>query len=99
MLGFRGVRVHHDDEIAPAWEAALAYDGVTLIDAYVTRNAPPLPPKISKEYRNNTLKALAKGDPLRMGAIVDSAEAMGAAALQRAKNVLHLGDSDAGQRE
>jgi pyruvate dehydrogenase (quinone) len=99
LLGFRGVRVHSDDEIAAAWDAAFAFDGVTLIDAYVTRNAPPLPPKISKEYRNNTLKALAKGDPLRVGAVVDSAEAMGAAALQRAKNVLHLGGDDAGQRE
>lgn len=99
LLGFRGVRVRNDDEVAAAWDAALAFDGVTLIDAYVTRNAPPLPPKISKEYRNNTLKALAKGDPLRVGAIVDSAEAMGAEALQRAKNVLHLGGDDAGQRE
>jgi pyruvate dehydrogenase (quinone) len=91
--------VRSDDEAAAAWDDALRYDGVTLIDAYVTRNAPPLPPKISKEYRNNTLAALAKGDPLRVGAVVDSAEALGAEALQRAKNVLHLGGDDAGQRE
>jgi hypothetical protein len=31
--------------------------------------------------------------------VVDSAEAMGAEALQRAKNVLHLGDDNPGQRE
>jgi pyruvate dehydrogenase (quinone) len=99
LLGFRGIRLRHDDEAAPAWDEALRHDGVTLIDAYVTRNAPPLPPKISKEYRNNTLKALAKRDPLRVGAVVDSAEAIGAEALQRAKDVLHLGDDEPGQRE
>jgi pyruvate dehydrogenase (quinone) len=98
LLGFRGIRVRHDDEAADAWEQALRHDGVTLIDAYVTRNAPPLPPKISKQYRNNTIKALARHDPLRVGAVVDSAEAIGAEALQRAKNVLHLGGDDAGQR-
>jgi len=99
LLGFKGIRVRSDDEAAAAWDEALRFDGVTLIDAYVTRNAPPLPPKISKQYRNNTLKALAKHDPLRVGAVVDSAESMGAEALQRAKNVLHLGGDDAGQRE
>ncbi|MCL2516748.1 MAG: thiamine pyrophosphate-dependent enzyme, partial [Microbacteriaceae bacterium] len=94
LLGFRGVRVRSDDEIAGAWDAALAHDGVTVLDCYVTRNAPPLPPKITKEYRDNTLKVLAKDDPLRVNAVIDSAEAIGAAALQRARNVLHLGDRD-----
>ena len=98
LLGFRGIRIRSDDEIASAWDAALAFDGVTVLDCYVTRNAPPLPPKITKEYRENTLKALAHDDPLRVGAVVDSAEALGAAALQRAKNVLHLGDRGEGQR-
>jgi pyruvate dehydrogenase (quinone) len=98
LLGFRGVRVRSDDETAGAWDAALAFDGVTVLDCYVTRNAPPLPPKITKEYGENTLAALAHDDPLRVGAVVDSAEALGAAALQRAKNVLHLGDRGGGQR-
>ncbi|MFC4242995.1 thiamine pyrophosphate-requiring protein [Gryllotalpicola reticulitermitis] len=99
LLGFKGIRLKSDDDAGEAWDAAFRHQGVTLIDAYVTRNAPPLPAKITKEYRNNTLKALVKGDPLRVGAIVDSAEALGAEALQRAKNVLHLGGADEGQRE
>ena len=99
LLGFHGIRVRRDDDVAPAWDEALRRDGVTLIDAYVTRNAPPLPAKISKEYRNNTLKALAKGDPLRVGAVVDTAEAIGAEALQRAKNLLGRGRDEEGQRE
>jgi pyruvate dehydrogenase (quinone) len=99
LLGFRGIRVRTDDEIAAAWDDAFRHDGVTLIDAYVTRNAPPLPAKISKEYRNNTLKALLKGDPLGAKTVVDSAEAIGAQALQRAKDALHLGGDNKGQRE
>jgi pyruvate dehydrogenase (quinone) len=99
LLGFKGIRLKSDDEAGEAWDAAFRHPGVTLIDAYVTRNAPPLPAKITKQYRNNTIKALLKGDPHGVAAVVDSAEALGAGALQRAKNVLHLGGDDKGQRE
>jgi len=99
LLGFRGIRVDRDEDVGAAWDAAFAHDGVTLIDARVTRNAPPLPPKISKEYRNNTLKALAHGDPLRKGTIVDSAEALFVQAVERTKGALHLNGDEPGQKE
>ena len=94
LLGFRGVRLERDDDAAGAIEAALAHRGVTVIDAHVTRNAPPLPPKITAEYRNNTLKAFAKGDPLAAAALVDSAGAMASEGLERVKGALHLGDEE-----
>ena len=94
LLGFRGVRVTRDEDAAAAVEAALAHRGVTVIDDHVTRNAPPLPPKITKEYRNNTIKAFAKGDPLAPQALVDSAEGLVAEGVERVKGALHLGSKE-----
>ncbi|HEV7624151.1 MAG TPA: thiamine pyrophosphate-requiring protein [Amnibacterium sp.] len=91
LLGFKGIRVKDDDFAAAAIEEALAHRGVTVIDDYVTRNAPPLPPKITKEYRNNMIKALLKGDPFEVPTLVDSAEALAHEGLDRVKGALHLG--------
>ena len=91
LLGFTGIRLERDEDAAGAVERALAHRGVTVIDAHVTRNAPPLPPKITSEYRNNTLKAFAKGDPFEATALVDSAEALASEGLERVKGALHLG--------
>ena len=91
LLGFKGIRLHADEDAAGAVEEALSYRGVTVIDAYVTRNAPPLPAKITKEYRNNTIKSLIKGDPLEVPTLVDSAEALAAEGLDRVKGALHIG--------
>ncbi|MDH2442767.1 thiamine pyrophosphate-requiring protein [Amnibacterium sp. CER49] len=98
LLGFKGIRVRSDDEAGSAWDEAFAHQGVTLIDAYVTRNAPPLPAKITKEYRDNTIKALLKGDPYEKDSIVDSGVAMAHEGIDRVKGALHLG-SGAGQRD
>jgi pyruvate dehydrogenase (quinone) len=92
LLGFKGIRLRRDEDAAGAIEEALAHRGVTVIDAYVTRNAPPLPAKITAEYRTNTIKAFAKGDPLGAAAIIDSAEGLVAEGVERVKGALHLGD-------
>jgi pyruvate dehydrogenase (quinone) len=85
LLGFTGVRVESDDDVVPAVEAALERDGVTLIDAYVTKNVAPLPAHISFEFAKNTAKALLKGDPREVGVIVDSAEGLIAEQVERVK--------------
>ncbi|MFZ7086835.1 thiamine pyrophosphate-requiring protein [Curtobacterium sp. RRHDQ10] len=92
LLGFRGVAVHSDDEVDAAVAAAFAHDGVTLIDAYVSRNVPPLPPHITAEYAVNTAKSLLKGDPEEVSVVVDSAKAMAAEGVERVKGALHIGD-------
>ena len=91
LLGFQGIRVTQDDDAAAAVEAALAHRGVTLIDDHVTRNAPPLPAKITAEYRNNTIKAFLKGDPQAPQVLIDSTEGLVAEGVQRVKGALHLG--------
>ncbi|MGN6444569.1 thiamine pyrophosphate-requiring protein [Amnibacterium sp.] len=94
LLGFKGIRVRRDEDAAAAVEEALAHRGVTVIDDYVTRNAPPLPAKITAQYRNNTIKSFAKGDPLAPAALVDSAEGLVAEGVERVKGALHLGDKE-----
>lgn len=89
LLGFTGVQVRSDDDVVPAVEAALAHDGVTLIDAYVTKNIAPLPAHITVEFALNTAKALLKGDPRELGTIVDSAEGLIAEQVERVKGALH----------
>jgi pyruvate dehydrogenase (quinone) len=94
LLGFNGIAVHKDDEIEAAMDAAFAHDGVTLIDAYTSKNVPPLPPKISFEFAKNTAEALLKGDPHELGVIRDSAEAMLSEGVDRVKGALHIGNKD-----
>ena len=91
LLGFQGIRVEKDADAADAIEAALAHDGVTVIDAMVSRNIPPLPPHITKEYAKNTGIALLKGDPFEVNVIKDSAEALVTEGLERVKGALHIG--------
>ncbi|MFC5930388.1 thiamine pyrophosphate-requiring protein [Cryobacterium melibiosiphilum] len=90
LLGFRAVRLRTDEAVGAALDEAFAHPGVTLIDAYVSKNVPPLPPQITAEYAVNTAKALLKGDPNEFAVIRDSAEALAAEGLSRVKDALHL---------
>ncbi len=91
LLGFTGIRVKSDDEVEAAWDAAFANRGVTLIDAYTSKNVPPLPPHITLEFAKNTGEALLKGDPGRSGVIRDSAKALLSEGVERVKGKLHIG--------
>jgi pyruvate dehydrogenase (quinone) len=99
LLGFQGIRVRADDEAGAAWDAAFAHQGVTVIDAYVSKNVPPLPPRITKQYARNTAISLLKGDPYETPTIVDSAEALAVEGLERVKGALHLGHRGGQTRE
>ncbi|MCW4457883.1 thiamine pyrophosphate-requiring protein [Microbacterium sp. MPKO10] len=94
LLGFTGIRVHSDDDVAGAWDRAFATRGVTLIDAYVSRNVPPLPPHITFEFAKNTGEALLKNDPFAFDVIKDSAEAMVTEGVQRLKNKFRSDDDE-----
>ncbi len=94
LLGFKGIKVTKDDQAAAAWDEAFAHPGVTVIDAYVSRNVPPLPPHITAEYAINTAKALLKGDPVGLNVIKDSATAMAVEGIGRVKDALHRRDDE-----
>jgi pyruvate dehydrogenase (quinone) len=99
LLGFRGIAVHHDDEIEAVWDAAFAHPGVTLIDAYTSRNVPPLPPHITREFAKLTGLALLKGDPFGLEVIRDSAESLVSSGMERVKGALHIGQDDEPDRD
>jgi pyruvate dehydrogenase (quinone) len=91
LLGFQGIRVRSDDEIGRAWDNAFDHHGVTLIDAYVSKNVPPLPPHITREYAENVGRALLSGDPDEFAVIRDSARALVSEGMERVKGALHVG--------
>ena len=90
LLGFTGIRVKTDDEVARAWDTAFANRGVTLIDAYTSKNVPPLPPHITLEYAKKTGEALLKGDPDGFAVIRDSAKALIVEGVERVKGKLGI---------
>ncbi|SEB78448.1 pyruvate dehydrogenase (quinone) [Paramicrobacterium humi] len=94
LLGFTGIRVRTDDEVPAAWDRAFATQGVTLIDAYTSRNVPPLPPHITLEFAENTGEALLKHDPHTVEVIKDTAKAVVTEGVERVKGKLHIGDDD-----
>jgi pyruvate dehydrogenase (quinone) len=63
LLGFKGILVSDPDELADAWDDALASDHPVVLEAIVDPNVPPLPPHITLEQARNYLKAILKGDP------------------------------------
>jgi pyruvate dehydrogenase (quinone) len=62
LVGLDGVRVERPDQVAAAWERALAADGPFVIDAVVDRNVPTVPPQLEPEQEDKLAKALAAGD-------------------------------------
>ncbi|MGH2509847.1 MAG: thiamine pyrophosphate-requiring protein, partial [Ktedonobacteraceae bacterium] len=68
-LGFKGIRVDHPNDVARAWEDALAADRPVLFEAYVTGDVPTIPPHITFEQAKCYTSALMKIDPNEVGII------------------------------
>ncbi len=64
LLGLRGIRVDSPDQVADAWDEALAADRPVVYEAVTDPEVPPLPPHIRFEQAKNMAKALT-GDPAR----------------------------------
>ena len=92
LLGFAGIRVKSDDQVEAAWDTAFSNPGITLIDAYTTKNIPPLPAHLTRELVINTAKGLLKEGSAAAGPLRDSAEAVLSEGLERVKSALHIGD-------
>ena len=63
MLGLKGIRVDRPEEVAPAWEEALAAKEPVVYEAITDPEVPPLPPHITLEQAKALSSALAAGDP------------------------------------
>ena len=63
LLGLKGIRVDAPDQVAPAWEEALAADVPVVYEAVTDPEVPPLPPHIELEQAKKLASALARHDP------------------------------------
>ena len=62
LLGFRGIRVEHPDQIADAWRQAFAADRPVVIEAMTDPNVPPLPPHVNWAQARTYFAALTGPD-------------------------------------
>jgi pyruvate dehydrogenase (quinone) len=73
-LGLKGIFVDREEDVAAAWEQALASDVPVLIEFKTDPNVPPLPPHIKLEQAKKFATTLLKGDPDEAGVIVQTAK-------------------------
>jgi pyruvate dehydrogenase (quinone) len=70
-LGLQGINVDKPDQVAPAWDRALAADRPTVLDVRCDPNIPPIPPHTTFEQAKDAAKAMLKGDEDRRSVIVE----------------------------
>jgi pyruvate dehydrogenase (quinone) len=68
-LGLQAITVTDPDEIAPAWQRALAADRPTVLDVHTDPSVPPIPPHATFEQMKDAAEALLKGDENRWAII------------------------------
>lgn len=68
-LGFVTSTVTEPDQIAPAWDQALAADRPALLDVHTDPNIPPVPPHATFDQMKDAATAVLKGDEDAFGII------------------------------
>jgi pyruvate dehydrogenase (quinone) len=62
LLGFKGIKVNSPDQVAAAWDEALASDRPVVYEAVTDPEVPPLPPHIEVKQAQALATALIHGD-------------------------------------
>jgi pyruvate dehydrogenase (quinone) len=75
-IGLMGIRVERVDQIAGAWEQALAADRPCVLDVVTDPDVPTLPPHITLKQAKNFASALLKRDPEEGGIIKQAVKGM-----------------------
>lgn len=73
-IGLKGIFVDREEDVAAAWDTALASDVPVLIEFKTDPDVPPLPPHIKLEQAKKFASTLLKGDPDEAGVIVQTAK-------------------------
>lgn len=73
-IGLKGIYVEREDEVAAAWEKALASDVPVLIEFRTDPNVAPLPPHIKLEQAKKFASTLLQGDPDQAGILKQTAK-------------------------
>jgi pyruvate dehydrogenase (quinone) len=68
-LGLHGIAVDKPDQVAGAWDQALAADRPTVLDVRTDPDVPPIPPHATFEQMKDAASAMLKGDLDRWGVI------------------------------
>jgi pyruvate dehydrogenase (quinone) len=76
LIGLRGIRVDEPEQIASAWDRALASDRPVVLEAITDPDVPPLPPHITLKQAKSLGLALLKGDPHEGGIVKQALEQM-----------------------
>jgi len=73
LIGLKGIYVDSPDQVASAWEEALAADRPVVVEFKTDPEVPPLPPHITLKQAKAFVATLWKGDPEESGVIVGTA--------------------------
>lgn len=73
-IGLKGIYVGREEDVAPAWEEALASNVPVVIDFRTDPDVPPLPPHMTLEQAKKFASALLQGDPNQAGIIKQTAK-------------------------
>ena len=76
LIGLRGIRVDHPDQIGPAWDEAFGSDRPVVLEAITDPSVPPLPPHITFAQATHFAQAVMRGDSQRGGMIKQSLRQM-----------------------
>jgi pyruvate dehydrogenase (quinone) len=69
LVGLRGRRIELPQDVAPAWEEALAADQPMVLDFFTDPHVPPIPPHVTPTQIKNFIRAMRSGDPDAMAVI------------------------------
>jgi pyruvate dehydrogenase (quinone) len=73
LIGLKGIYVDHPDQMATAWDDALASNRPVLIEVKADPNVPPLPPHDTLAQAKAFTETLLKGDPDEGNVVVETA--------------------------
>src|ERR1700678_4535633 len=68
-LGLGGIAVDKPEQVAAAWDQALAADRPTVLDFRTDPDVPPIPPHATSEQAKDLAMALIHGDPNSLGVV------------------------------
>ncbi|WP_320670687.1 thiamine pyrophosphate-requiring protein [Patulibacter defluvii] len=63
LIGLEGILVDRPEDVAGAWDRALAAEGPVLLQVRTDPEVPPLPPHVRLEMAQGLGRALLRGDP------------------------------------
>lgn len=73
-LGLLGIQMKTPEDIAGAWDEALAARRPVIVEAYTDPEVPPLPPHIEPVQAKHLMESIIKGDPHSWRVIKETAK-------------------------